>query len=295
MLDDVRSVVTAGTLAALVVLLAPAIGLAYVHGRARRHGRGFWSHLLAYASVALIVAVTLLRDGWPRGFWLGSLTVWSADGWQRLSSDPLASSQILLNVALFVPAGVFWTFLAGRPWRVLAALWGGALLIECIQAVFRVGAADVADLSANGAGAALGVLAGALILLIWPHPRFPRPSRGRVAATAGLLAAICASILVGIHLGATHRQQSLVAQAEATFAGTTLKDYREWEAADSLTEEVFDALPVFADGARYFDSSVEVRYPATFFGVHRCVFVAWSDAEVVVRPESGTACTEFIG
>lgn len=109
MLGDVRSVVTGPSLVALVVLLAAAVGFAYVQGRARRHGRGFWSHLAAYASVALVVAVTLLRDGWPQGFWPGSLTVWSTDGWQRLSSDPLASSQILLNMALFVPAGVFWT------------------------------------------------------------------------------------------------------------------------------------------------------------------------------------------
>jgi hypothetical protein len=196
---------------------------------------------------------------------------------------------------LFVPAGSFWTLLTGRPWRVLATLFGGVLFVEGAQAVFRVGAADVADLVANWAGSALGVLAGALILLIWPHPRFPRPSRGRVAATGALLAAICASIVIAAHLGAEQRQQSLVAQAETTFAGTTLDDYRQWETADSLYEEVFAALPVFADGSRFSESSVEVRYPASFFGVRRCVFVLWADDEVAVRPESGHACVEFIG
>ncbi len=178
MLGDVRSVGTGPTLVALVVLLAAAIVLAYLHGRAGRLGRGFWSHLAAYASVALVVAVTLLRDGWPQGFWLGGLAVWSADGWQRLSSDPLSSSQILLNTALFVPAGSFWTLLTGRPWRVLATLFGGVLFIECAQAVFRVGAADVADLVANWAGSALGVLGGALILLDLAAPTIAPPLLG---------------------------------------------------------------------------------------------------------------------
>lgn len=121
MLGDIRSLTTGATLVALVVLLAAAVGLARVRGRRRDDGPGFWLHLAAHASVALILSVTLLRDGLPHGIWPGSLLVGSSNGWRRLSSGPLASTPNLLNVALVVSVGLFWTLLTGRAWRACSA------------------------------------------------------------------------------------------------------------------------------------------------------------------------------
>ena len=38
-----------------------------------------------------------------------------------------------------------------------------------------------------------------------------------------------------------------------------------------MLQEVFDAVSVFADGTQYSPDKVKVRYPAPFFGLHRCV------------------------
>lgn len=104
-----------------------------------------------------------------------------------------------------------------------------------------------------------------------------------------------AAAVLAAGLGAAHRQDTLAAEARTRFSGTTVRDFRAGVAADTLTEDVFDAPSVYADGARYAPSSVEVRYPASFFGVRRCVYVEWSTAAVTVRPESGRACAGLIG
>ena len=40
---------------------------------------------------------------------------------------------------------------------------------------------------------------------------------------------------------------------------------------------------------------VKVRYPAPFFGLHRCVFVIWTPTAVEFELGSGDACTDFLG
>lgn len=47
---------------------------------------------------------------------------------------------------------------------VLAALVGLSFLVECLQAVSGAGLNDVVDLVTNSMGAALGVLAGTIVL-----------------------------------------------------------------------------------------------------------------------------------
>lgn len=294
-MGDVLFLATPATMAALVVLGSASVALAWQRGRQRAHGRGFCLHLAAFASIAVILAVTLFRDGLPHGIWPSSLFHWSADGWQRLSDDPLSSTQDQLNLLLFMPAGLFWTLLTGRGWRVLGGLVMGSALIEFAQAVLRVGAADPTDVALNSLGAALGVATGALTLLIWPHPLVRRSSRQRAAITVGVIALACSVMMVGAHLGAAHRQEALARAAQERFGSTTIHDFHRWDATDRLSEEVFDALPAFSDGTRYSDGRVEVRYPATFFGIHRCVFVVWSDASVSIRREFGEPCAVFIG
>lgn len=107
--------------------------------------------------------------------------------------------------------------------------------------------------------------------------------------------AACGAAALAASLGAAHRQGTLAAEARTRFSGTTVRDFQVWVPADTLTEDVCDALSVYAGGARYARSSIEARCPAAFFGVRRCVYVEWSAAAITVRPESGRACAVLIG
>lgn len=244
------------------------------------------------ASLALILVVTLLREGLPAGWSPAGITVWSEDGWRRLSGSPLTSSQVMLNAALFAPAGFAWTSLSKRPYRVIAALAALSLLIECLQGLTLTGAPDVADLVANTTGAALG--AGLATVLCWLRPGasgYGRPTRAAAVRMTAVGGALTTALAVAVVVGADARQRDLETELLASFAGTDLGDYSRWEARDQLDSRVFAAVSVFSDGARYGQQSVQVRYPATFFGLPRCVFVQWTPDGVEVRPSSGQPCT----
>jgi hypothetical protein len=62
------------------------------------------------------------------------------------------------------------------------------------------------------------------------------------------------------------------------------------ENPDSVWHAVIDR----SDGTRRSQEALEVRYPATFFSLDRCVYVVWTDSGVDFRQESGQACTDFI-
>lgn len=290
---------------ALLVLLAGSGVVTWWLRRAGRSERPFALLFAAVASLAAVIVMTLLREsvelllavasgdvGLPAP---GQVLDWTGDGWERISYHPF-SIQVLLNVALFVPAGATWTLMTGRPLRVLAGLLGLTFLVECLQAVTGLGANDVADLLANGVGAGLGVLAGTLGWVLWPGPSGrPRPSRRRAIVVAAAVVALGLVTALGLQWGAQHRQDSLGAELRDRFHGASLQQYRTWEAEDRLTEEVFDAGPVFSDGARVEEGAVLVRWPASFLGVRRCVLVEWTPGAADVRPASGHRCTEFLG
>ncbi|MBB1246683.1 VanZ family protein [Streptomyces durbertensis] len=276
----------------LTLMSAGATWLIRRRGASDRHGGLVFAGLV---SVSLILSVTLFRDG-RLTFTPEQLLHWSVSGWQRVSYDPFSSIEVLLNVALFVPAGLCWTLLARRPLRVMAALVGLSFLIECLQAVTGLGANDVSDLIANSVGGALGVLAGSLIL--WLRGRAGgslRLSRSGTALAAGSVAALVAAAVAGVLLGAEHRQASLERELNGRFAGTSLETYAAWEADDRLYEEVFAAASAFADGTRHRGDDVRVRYPASFFGLPRCVFVDWAPGDVAVHRGSGEECSAFMG
>lgn len=280
------------TVLALVVLLLVAAGVAWWLRRTGRSDRPYALLFAAFASLALIIAVTLVRD--RPAFTPEHLFSWSTSGWQRISYDPWNNVENLLNVVLFIPAGVAWTLLTGKPWRVLVALLGGAFLVECLQAVTAAGANDVADLVTNGLGGAVGVLAGTVVRWL-VQGRRSRPSGRQAALAAGCAVAVAAAAVAGLLVGAEHRQAALEQEVNALFAGTSLELYRDWEAEDLVTHEVFGAASVFADGTRHLDDAVRVRYPASFFGLRRCVFVEWTPGDVEIYRGAGAECTEFIG
>jgi len=121
---DVSSIADTHALPALAVLLVAAAVLTWWLRRSGRADQAFGALLASLASVSLIVAVTLFRSGWPQQISPGRVADWSTTGLEQLRSDPFGSSQFILNVVLFVPAGIAWTWMTRRPVVVTAALVG---------------------------------------------------------------------------------------------------------------------------------------------------------------------------
>lgn len=309
---DVASNATTSSLVAVVALLAlAAIGSWwFTRSRDTRHGPVAW--FAAFGSVAGCVSLTLLREGLRAGFQPAGVFSWMTSGWDRLADgDLLGSSQFLLNVALFVPAGVAWTWVTGRPWRTLAGLVGLTMLIESAQGVTGAGGADITDVAANSLGAALGVgaAAAATVGLVRAGVAAGAPSnpRRRALVAAGLVVAVAVAATVLI-TGADRRQARIRDELEDVFAETKYDEIAAVVLADSDNpeqlddnarfvdiEQILNAISVRSDGARYTDSQIEMRWPALFFGFRRCVYLIWTPSGVDFRDMSGRACTEFIG
>lgn len=291
---DVSSIADTHALPAFAVLLLAAAVLTWWLRRSGRTDQAFGALFASLASVSLIVAVTLLRSGWPQQVSLGRVADWSTTSLERLRSDPFESSQFILNVVLFVPAGAVWTWMTKRPAAVAAALVGVSVLIESVQAITGLGAPDVADLLANSIGALVGVCASALLARVRPRAEgtlSPRKQATVAVAVLSLGAVGLALMLVG----ADRHQHSLRRELRTAFAGTTKADIDRWNADGTMLKEVFDAVSAFADGTTYSPDEVKVRYPAPFFGLHRCVFVIWTPTAVEFKLGSGDACTDFLG
>ena len=289
---DVSSIAASQALSALAVLLLLSAAATWWTARhVRRFDAPPAAWFAGFASVALVGAVTLFRYGFPSGFSPRGLGGWSSDGLDNLSRDPLGSSQFILNIVLFVPAGLIWTWVIKRPVAVLLALCAGSLLIELVQGVTGAGAPDVADLAANSAGAAIGVGVGVAIATMFSGRQIRMSQRSQRLVGAVALIVVVVTI-AGWFVGASRRQHDVEEGLRARFAGTTRADIEAMLETDPGA--VFGALTDYSDGTRYSDSTLEIRYPATFFSLHRCVYVVWSDTAVDFRRASGDDCTDFI-
>ena len=113
---------------------------------------------LSLMSIGLILSVTLIGRMLELSSWGdGALTVsWLTDS--ALWGDAIRIDKPwLLNVGLFIPAGVMLTLTFARVIRVLVGLIALSVAIEFGQRWLMLGAADPADIIANFVGAALGV------------------------------------------------------------------------------------------------------------------------------------------
>jgi hypothetical protein len=287
---DVTTIAATEAISVLVVLLAAA---AIASAWLARRGVRAWSArqwFAAISTLAVIAAVTLFRDGIAVRFDPAALTTWSADGLRRLGDDPLGSSQFVLNVALFVPAAAVWTWLTKRPLGVVGRLALGSMLVECAQAVTGAGANDVADVVANTVGAVLGAGA-ALAVDTAVGGRAWSPRQRRAVAVVAL---VCGLVVVPAwFVGASRRQDRVARDLREHFAGTTRTEILALLASDP--EAVFAAADARADGTTYLDDELVIRYPASFFSLHRCVYAVWTDRSVTFRNVSGRDCTRFIG
>lgn len=288
---DFTSIAAGGALPALVVLLVVSVPVAVL--LARRHAeRSAPEWFVGVASIALILAVTLFRGEVRVGFDLGRLAEWSSDGYSALSRDPLGSSQFVLNVALFVPAGLAWVWLTGRAAATWVALVGGSLLVECVQALTGVGANDLGDLVANSAGAFLGVGIGVVAAAVASARRREISARRRIEVVGGL-ALVALVVSIGWFVGASRRQAHVRSVVEERFGDV------DWVSINESIDSDFDSVLGAVDGVRADGSAtsdrVELRYPATFFSLPRCVFVVWTPQSMEIRNASSGECTRFIG
>jgi hypothetical protein len=161
------------TLEMFAVMLVGSIAVAVLI--ARPIGRAWWHVALAGASVAGILAVTLVGrlrklSPWNRGAWAIDW-LQSGDLWRHAL---VLDRGWLLNVALFVPAGAFLASMTRRPTVAFTVLVALSVAIEFVQRRYGLGAADPADLVANTIGAGIGVCAGALVdVASWHHRGIP--------------------------------------------------------------------------------------------------------------------------
>ena len=262
---------------------------------ARRRG-GRTSPLTAFvltAPLAFIVGPTLLRG--TVGFHFGSVLDWSGQGWDRLSYDPF-TSQTVLNAALFFPAGAIYAFALRSLARVALGLIALSFAVECLQGLTTAGVPDPADLIANSVGGAIGALTGYALAVI-----FLAATRQEVNLPSALVRLGCAlvagtMVVPLLHVAADRRQEQLVEKLRGLFEHSSLEQYLAWQADDAgggLDAHVFRPSvlgPAGTDGAVRTSSSVLQRYPASFFGVERCVLVTWQPGHTTIQPESGEVC-----
>jgi hypothetical protein len=269
-------------LGASVAVLAAAVVLTWL-ARRRLPGAaqrvGLFGLVLA---VGAILVATVFREPWTT-FCPACLGTWALDG---LRAGQF-TTQVVLNVALFVPAAFLATLLWPHPLRVTGLAVLLSLAIETTQALAGVGANDVLDVLANSAGALLGAWLGWVVNL----------ARGRTssrrAGALGAAAVLAAAVAVGWGGSvwvAESRQAAAIEGLQAALGGTTLADFERWEAADTLTAEVYRKGPAWPDGDHRSDTAATVRFPASFFFARRCVLATWTAGGFSAVDVAGAGC-----
>lgn len=74
-------------------------------------------------------------------------------------SDAVDASQLILNVLVFIPLGIYTAILFGRWsfWKKVLFVFLTSLLIEALQFVLAIGALDSTDIITNTAGGIVGI------------------------------------------------------------------------------------------------------------------------------------------
>lgn len=270
--------------AAIIVAVATVVTL--VFGRLLGTGRRavFFLMLLALGA---IVHFTLLREplGGPCLDCFGS---WGVD---RLVSGKFGT-EVVLNIALFVPFGFLATWLWRAPFRVTGISALLALGIEIAQPLLGVGANDVTDLAANTFGAYLGAGAATGLRLIWDSFS-DRRFYGRRLIRFAAIGAISAGLILGIPAWRNSAVQSSAAdQLQTMFAGTDLAGYQRDE--DSWDEKLLafwkaNGRPT-SDG--FLDHDVVLkRFTWNYYLSTRCVVARWDGDGFTTILAAGTDCT----
>ncbi|MFD8739984.1 VanZ family protein [Streptomyces sp. NPDC059618] len=182
-----------GPFVVTAILIMIAAGAATFRSSSQPASRAFVSAAWA-ASIAGVLALTLWSTGGSRG--PGECVI-DAD-----LHDSFGTEQGLLNLAMFIPAGVLGV-LATR--RFLPAVLTGLALtgtIETLQGAFPAlgRACDTGDLLANSCGALLGAVVGWALVRIDTRNPEPWHFRRRPALTGVAVLAVCLGTLWGTRI-----------------------------------------------------------------------------------------------
>ncbi|THA26250.1 VanZ family protein [Streptomyces sp. RKND-216] len=189
--------------ASLAVLLVAAAGYFLAH----RHAERAWSWAILGAAVAAEVALTLFLSGGRGNSSTGKCVV------NHDFAEPFATTQGILNLALFVPIGIFGV-LASR--RLLPVLAGGIALTvatEFLQTLLPgvSRGCDSSDLQMNALGAVTGALATYGILRASGRAVKPAGAAAKPTALGGLAVLLPAAVvwnlwITPVHVDATSLQ-----------------------------------------------------------------------------------------
>lgn len=270
----------------LAVVLGAAVLTLWLRGRYTGWLRdGLFGFLI---SVGMVLLATLLREE-PTGSCPVCLTDWHLE---KLAAGTFGTD-VALNIVLFVPPVLLATLLWRAPVRATLAAAAGSLAIEILQPLIGVGANDPVDLLANTVGAALGALAGAIILAMVDLAARRRIGPARLLRL-GVSILAAGAILVGYPSWVASTRQAVgAAQLDAMFAGTTLADYQAnrdttWDA--KLLDFATTNGPLTAVGYRS-DQVARERFTWTLYFVSRCVIAEWTPAGYTTVLQSGQDCT----
>ncbi len=270
------------------IILAVAIALTVaLRARLATVGRRLL-FLLTTLSLGGILQMTILRER-PTGTCWECLSQWPVD---RLISGQLGV-ETALNVALFVPLGLFATLLWKAPFRVTGIAALISLAIEIIQPLLGSGANDLGDIATNTLGAFIGSGFATTILLVRDtitQRRLDVARATKLATTLALTAGAAFGLSIG---GANAIQASGAQQLNTMFAGTTLADYKHDEDAWAPKIEAFWKANRTPTNDAYSDNQVALqRFTWTFYWTTRCVTAHWDGQGFTTEQGSGSQCAE---
>lgn len=268
---------------------------------ANRMERSWLGTFLALASLFEIIVITLaVREGalfhpGLDGLPLSDRVGWWRNGWEASRVIDPANSEWLLNVVLFVPAGLAWTAVTRNAPLTLVWLAMLSFLIETVQSITGAGAPDPADLVANSTGALIGVVLGALWVLANGRGEGISP-RGVLVGSIGVVAVVV-GLFVTVQVLADRRIDKLDRELHTQFDSATRSIIGSGEDSGATFQEFMAMTSVRPDSIVYSDDNrvADVRYAIEYFGVHRCVFVQFSADGTTFRREGGTTCTRARG
>lgn len=295
MLAAVERLINSYLGAGVLVIFAVAGLVAALLARplARRWGTSRAAATLAVLSLIAILTVTLgvrLRGTLRLAFDVS----WLHDDflWQRVVE---ADGEWLLNVLLFVPAGLFVARANRRPLRTIAGLVALSFVIELVQGFTGLGFADPADLVANSIGAVAGALLAVLLRLVWPVDPDRRWSRRGVVFACVAVVALAGVSWLGGQAAANTRQAQLADRLVHAFEGTTSADVAALMASPDGMSRLAAAAKAWPDYVGEVGSSGEWegRWSTDVLALYRCVLVRWSEHDVTVHNLGGSGCTDF--
>ncbi|MFR9755453.1 VanZ family protein [Streptomyces sp. TR06-5] len=204
------------TVFVVVASLAVLLVAAACYVLADRYAERAWSWATLGAAVAAEVALTLFLSGGNGNSGTGKCVV------NHNYAEPFATTQGLLNLALFIPIGAFGVLASRRLLPVLAGGIGLTVVTEFLQTLLPgvSRGCDSSDLQMNALGATAGALATYGILrasgrIVKPANAAAKPTA--IAALAGLAptAVIWNFWITPVHVDATSLQSANDAQREA--------------------------------------------------------------------------------